>query len=348
MDQFCISLTIYTDSASVPDPYHFCFMTDHLFYETIRSSSYTYLIGVAGDSGSGKTTFSNAISAIFGSDLVSTITLDDYHILDREERTRQGITPLDPAANDLAGLARDVALLKEGKSIMKPVYSHESGSFSEPVLFHPTRFVILEGLHPFATPELRTHLDYMIFVDPENEVKYDWKLRRDVGKRNYTPEAVLEEIRIREPDYERYVRPQRQYATSVIRIAYSGYGKALGSSRNIYRVSLAMRPPETCLEDIELNLDLCGLYARSTHDFLIECGTLDMDERRIRMLSVDGELSHETIHRIEQNIEHQTGVHPIDIFTGKEVISGTDLIRLILSWQIINHRILIDIRNRTL
>lgn len=321
-------------------------MTNHTFHEAILSSSYTYIIGVAGDSGSGKTTFSNAISAIFGNDVVSTITLDDYHTLDREERARKGITPLSPAANDLDRLARDVALLKAGKTINKPVYSHATGTFEPSVPFHPTRFIILEGLHPFATPELLKNLDYTIFVDPDKEVKYDWKLRRDVGKRSYTPEVVLEEIQAREPDYLKYVFPQRQVAGCVIRIAYSGYGKSLGSSRNIYRITLAMKPPENCLNDIELNIDLCSLFARSTHDFLIECSTIDLDERRMRMLSVDGELSHETIHQIEQNIELQTGIHPIDIFTENEVISGSDLVRLMISWQIINHRILIDIRDQ--
>lgn len=320
---------------------------NHTFHEMIRSSSYTYIIGVAGDSGSGKTTFSNAISTIFGSDLVSTITVDDYHIYDRDDRARLGLTPLSPEANDLARLARDISELKEGKAIQKPVYSHETGTIDEPVLFQPTRFIILEGLHPFATPELRAQLDYTIFVDPVNEVKYDWKLRRDVGKRNYKPEDVLLEIQKREPDYVSYVLPQRSHAGTIIRIAYSGYGKALGSSKNIYRIDLAMKPPETCLEDIELNIDLCGLFTRSSHDFQIECRTADIDDRRIRMLSMDGELSHETIHRIERNIEEQTGVHPIDLFKGKEVISGTDLARLIISWQIINHRILIDVRNKS-
>jgi phosphoribulokinase len=337
----------------IPEPFRHRFMpykpmicmNNHTLNEFIRSSSYTYIIGVAGDSGSGKSTFSNAIVSIFGADLVSTITLDDYHIYDRKERARLGITPLDPKANDLDRLARDVQLLKQGKPINKPVYSHETGTIEKPVIFHPTKFIILEGLHPFATGALLSQLDYTIFVDPDNEVKYDWKTRRDVGKRNYSPEAVREEIRRREPDYLAYVLPQRASAGTVIQVRYSGYGRELGLSRNIYRVTLAMKPPETCLEDIELNIDLCGLFARSSHDFLLECNTLELDGRRMRTLTADGELSHETIHKIERNIEEQTGVHPIDLFTGKEVIAGSDLARLIISWQIINHRILIDIRN---
>ncbi|PWR74004.1 phosphoribulokinase [Methanospirillum lacunae] len=317
-------------------------MTRVTFHDSIQASSYIYIIGVAGDSGSGKTTFSDAITAIFGPDIVSTITLDDYHLYDRNERAQRKITPLNPVANDLDRLARDVATLKMGKPIEKPVYSHATGTFQNPITFYPTKFIILEGLHPFATPALLQHMDYTIFVDPDNEVKYDWKLRRDVGKRNYTPEAALEEIQKREPDYRRFVLPQRASAGTVIRIAYSGYSKALGISRNVYRITLGMKPPETCFEDVELNIDLCGLFTRSTHDFLLECGTLDLDNRRIRSLTIDGELSHETIHRIERNIEKQTDVHPIDIFTGKEVIAGSDLVRLIISWQIINHRIHID------
>lgn len=317
-------------------------MTQILFHDRIKASPYVYIIGVAGDSGSGKTTFSDAITAILGPDIVSTITLDDYHLLDRNERARRDLTPLNPEANDLDRLARDVAILKEGRPIEKPVYLHDSGTIGKSIAFYPTKFIILEGLHPFSTSSLLKHLDYTIFVDPDNEVKYDWKLRRDVSKRNYSPEAVLVDIQRREPDYRRYILPQRASAGTVIKIAYSHYGKALGTSRNVYRITLAMNPPEVCFEDIELNIDLCGLFTRSVHDFMLECGTLDLDNKRKRSLTIDGELSHETIHRIEKNIENQTGVHPIDIFTGKEVVAGSDLVRLIISWQIINHWILID------
>ncbi len=66
------------------------------FKDTIAASPYIFTIGVAGDSGSGKTTFTQGIRKIFGSDLVSTITLDDYHALDRKEREEQGFTALHP------------------------------------------------------------------------------------------------------------------------------------------------------------------------------------------------------------------------------------------------------------
>ena len=71
------------------------------FKEIIARSPKVFIIGVAGDSGSGKTTFTNAIRQIFGPDMVVTITLDDYHKFDREERHRLNITPLHPDANNL-------------------------------------------------------------------------------------------------------------------------------------------------------------------------------------------------------------------------------------------------------
>ena len=74
-------------------------MQTHSLKDTIAATPYIFTIGVAGDSGSGKTTFTQGVRSIFGSDLVSTITLDDYHRYDREERKELGITALNPAAN---------------------------------------------------------------------------------------------------------------------------------------------------------------------------------------------------------------------------------------------------------
>ena len=84
------------------------------FKETIAASPYIFTLGVAGDSGSGKTTFTEGIRSIFGTDLVSTITLDDYHRLDREGRKEQGLTALNPEANRIDQLEQDLILLKRG------------------------------------------------------------------------------------------------------------------------------------------------------------------------------------------------------------------------------------------
>ena len=121
------------------------------FKRVIAESPYVFVIGVAGDSGSGKTTFTRAIRAIFGKDLISTITTDDYHRYDRQERKKIGITPLVPRANRFDLLEEHLAALKAGRSINKPVYNHDNGTFAPPVPFSPTKLLIVAGLHPFPT-----------------------------------------------------------------------------------------------------------------------------------------------------------------------------------------------------
>ncbi|NLL10860.1 MAG: phosphoribulokinase [Methanomicrobiales archaeon] len=309
------------------------------FQEVIRQSSLIFLIGVAGDSGSGKSTFTKAISDIFGDELVTTIAVDDYHIYDRKTRSEMGITPLAHSANNLKLLEENLKDLKAGNAVLKPVYLHDHGTFGEPELLSPKKFIIVEGLHPYATDTLRKLYDYTIFVDPERDVKYDWKIRRDMKKRNYDKNEVLDEIIRREPDYIQYVLPQRARADSVIQINYSSYGKEEGEKRNVYRVMLSMPEQEYCFEDIELNIDLCDLFKKSSHDFSLACTSHSPDSRKMRALVVDGELMPDTIHKIERQIEYQTGVAPINIFRNQEHITGTDLVRLVLSWQIINGRI---------
>ena len=123
------------------------------FKDTIAASPYIFTIGVAGDSGSGKTSFTRGVRNIFGNDLVSTITLDDYHSLDRAGRQEQGITALNPQANRIGQLEQDLIMLKRGVPIEKPVYNHATGTFDPPAIFRPRKILILEGLHTLFTPD---------------------------------------------------------------------------------------------------------------------------------------------------------------------------------------------------
>jgi len=314
---------------------------DHLpnFKEIIAHSPVIFTIGVAGDSGSGKTTFTNAIRQIFGPELVSTITLDDYHKYDREERKRLDITPLHPDANNLSGLENDITRLKKGKSIQKPVYNHETGRFDLPVPFSAGKILILEGLHTLFTPGLRELMDFSIFVDPENEVKYAWKRERDMELRGYSSENVSVEIQRRETDYLQYISPQRCHADAVIWIRPSRYGHENGARKNIYNISLMQNRMRRTIRDIDLNFDLYSMLSFHDHDFLLEFSTQMVDCTRMRALTFDGEMNYDTIRKLEKSIEYQTGVHPIAMFEGREFVTPTDIVQLILSWRIIHRRI---------
>jgi phosphoribulokinase len=312
------------------------------FKDTIAASPYIFTLGVAGDSGSGKTTFTQGVRSIFGNDLVSTITLDDYHSLDREGRREQGITALNPKANRIDQLEQDLITLKRGVPIEKPSYNHTTGTFDKPAIFRPKKILILEGLHTLFTPTLRKYLDFTLFVDPSKQVKYDWKILRDVNKRGYSREAVLKEIAEREPEYERYIAPQIDYADAVIGIDYSRYGQQLGKERNVYKITLSQNRMKQSIENIDLSLDLYSILSLSERNFSLEFVTSGQDDHRMGKLIIDGELSGHVVKKLESSLEEQTRVHPISVFRHRPYVTAGDLAQLILCWRIIHRRIFLE------
>ncbi|MCK8518926.1 phosphoribulokinase [Methanoculleus sp. 7T] len=312
------------------------------FKRVIAESPYVFIIGVAGDSGSGKTTFTQAIRAIFGEDLVSTITIDDYHRYDRRERKELGITPLVPEANRFDLLEEHLEALKAGKPIAKPVYNHDTGVFDPPVPFKPTKILILEGLHPFITPKMRDLIDFKLYVDPDPEVKRAWKIKRDVEQRGYSPDAVIREMEERKPDFERYVAPQCRFADAVIKVAFSKYGREASEERNVYHVTLCQSKFERSIRDVDLSIDLFGILSLSQRNFMVEFTTEDVGGTAMGALAFDGELNYAVVRKLERNIEIQTQVQPISLVQNGAYLTAGDMAQLILAWRIINRRIFIE------
>jgi len=312
------------------------------FKRVIAESPYVFIIGVAGDSGSGKTTFTRAIRAIFGKDLISTITTDDYHRYDRQERKDLGVTPLIPEANRFDLLEEHLFDLKAGRSIQKPVYNHDNGRFDPPVPFHPTKILIVEGLHPFITERLRDLIDFKLYVDPDPDVKRAWKIKRDVEQRGYSPEAVLAEMEVRRPDYERYVEPQRRFADAVIRIAFSKYGREISENRNVYHVTLCQNEIGRTIKNIDLSIDLFPILSLAQRNFMVEFTTEEVEGREMGALTFDGELNYTVVRKLERNIEIQTQVRPINLVKNGAYLTAGGIAQLILAWRIINRRIAIE------
>lgn len=174
------------------------------------------VVGIAGDSGAGKSTFIQAVRKMLGPDRVLMIDLDDYHTLDRKQRKALGITPLNPRANDLGLVAEHIRQLKRGQVIRKPVYDHTTGTFGEPEEVAPREIVIIQGLLPFYTPELRSLVDIKVYFDTHPELKLRWKVKRDAEERGYRVEEVLLEILHRLDDFRRYVEPQKSHADMLL------------------------------------------------------------------------------------------------------------------------------------
>lgn len=176
------------------------------------------LIGVAGDSGCGKSTFLRRITDLFGKEFVTVICLDDYHCLDRKQRKETGITALDPRANNFDLMYEQIKALKNGETINKPIYNHETGMIDPPELVEPNHVVVIEGLHPLYDERVRSLIDFSVYLDISEEVKIAWKIQRDMSERGHTYEDVLAAINARRPDFSAYIEPQREFADVVIQV----------------------------------------------------------------------------------------------------------------------------------
>ncbi|MDY6484287.1 nucleoside/nucleotide kinase family protein [Acinetobacter faecalis] len=181
-----------------------------------RLSRKPFIIGIAGDSGAGKDTFSDAISALFGENSVTKISGDDYHLWDRQKPMWQVMTHLNPMANDLEGFSNDLVLLNDGKSILSRHYNHTTGKMSKPHKVKSNDFIIASGLHALYLPVLRECCNLKIYLNIDEELRRYFKLQRDVHQRGHTVERVLNSFEKREPDSERFIRPQAKYADLII------------------------------------------------------------------------------------------------------------------------------------
>ncbi len=177
------------------------------------------MMAIAGDSAAGKTTLTSGLVATLGPGRVTAICVDDYHRYDREERKSLPFTALHPDCNHLDIMEQHLQLLAAGHPVLKPVYDHGTGQLARPELVTPAEFVVVEGLLPLHSKLSRACFDISIYLDPPEEIRHGWKVRRDTEKRGYTEEQVRAELLRREPESAAYIRPQRAAADVVVRFA---------------------------------------------------------------------------------------------------------------------------------
>ncbi|WP_310630227.1 uridine kinase [Paraburkholderia sp.] len=181
-----------------------------------RLSRRPFVLGVAGDSGAGKDTFSDAIKGLFGGHSVTTLSGDDYHLWDRQKPMWQVMTHLNPMANDLEGFANDLVDLRDGKAIQSRHYDHSTGRMSRPFRIPSNDIIIASGLHALYLPLLRECYNLSIYLDIDENLRRHFKMQRDVYQRGHSVEKVLSSFERREPDSARFIRPQAAHADLVL------------------------------------------------------------------------------------------------------------------------------------
>ncbi len=177
------------------------------------------ILGISGDSGSGKTLLSNDISMILQSSVVK-IEGDADHRWERDDKNWKNITHLDPKANYLYKQYQDLLELKKGNAIFRREYDHKKGVFTKERIVEPKDFIILTGLHTFYLPLMRNIIDLKIFLNPQEELRKEWKIKREIKKRGYTKDEVLKQLSKREKDSQIFIKPQKKYADIIISYSY--------------------------------------------------------------------------------------------------------------------------------
>merc|ERR1712094_119984 len=124
------------------------------------------------------------------SDTTTVICLDDYHLNDRGGRKVTGRTALDLAENNFDLMYEQLKELKAGNAIKKPIYNHVNGTLDTPEEITPTQIVIVEGLHPMADPRVRELLDFSLYLDITDDVKFAWKIQRDMVERGHADVVI--------------------------------------------------------------------------------------------------------------------------------------------------------------
>ena len=177
------------------------------------------VIGIAGGTGSGKTTLMKNIMEKFG-DVVTVLSHDNYyHRHDEmpfEERCQLNYD--EPAALETDLMARQLDALRHGQAIDCPVYDFATHNRSNETLrIEPRQVIIVEGILIFENEALRNLMDIRIFVDTDADIRICRRIKRDVNKRGRTLESVITQYQTTvKPMHEKYVEPSKKYAHIVV------------------------------------------------------------------------------------------------------------------------------------
>lgn len=178
------------------------------------------VIGVAGGTGSGKSTLVKRLQEAFKDDDVATLCHDFYYKahpeLTYEERTKLNYDH--PAAFDTDMLVEHIRALKSSVPVEHPVYSFvEHNRTDERVLVKPSKVIIVDGILIFEHKELRELMDIKVFVDTDADLRLARRILRDVCERGRTMQSVIDQYTTTvKPMHEEFVEPSKRYADVII------------------------------------------------------------------------------------------------------------------------------------
>jgi uridine kinase len=253
-----------------------------------RLSRKPFVIGIAGDSGSGKDTLADSLESLFGNHSVTKISGDDYHLYDRKKPVWKLLTHLNPMSNNLEKFAHDLADLANNKNILTRNYNHETGKLSHPIKIKSNDIIISSGLHALFFPELRNLYNLSIYLDIDESLRRYFKFKRDLNSRSQSLADISKSLEKREVDSSKFIRPQAMFADLVFSLkpAASHFLK-VKKDKKLPPLKLVVRSPY-------------GLNESTITHTLISLSSLKVD-RNIKSgsngfeLTIEGDISSEDI-----------------------------------------------------
>ena len=206
------------------------------------------VIAIAGDSGTGKSTITEAIRDMFKNSFL--LECDRYHKWERKHPMWNELTHLNPAANYITKMQDDVFDLKVGQRVYQVDYDHELGKFTDQQCIDPADTLLVCGLHSLYLGADVCNLK--IFVEADDDIRIPWKLNRDSTIRRRTYEEVREQIECRKEDYNLYVA--RQKADADIIIKYYSDGSHLCLTITTDQCAIDYGPTDNPLEHIRATI----------------------------------------------------------------------------------------------
>jgi len=179
-----------------------------------------FLLGVAGGSGSGKTTVAERLAGLVGGSDLALLRLDAYY-RDRNHlpfEERAAINYDHPDAFDWPLLLDHVAALSDGLPVQVPVYDFATYLRSpDRITVSPARIVVVEGILVLYEPELRERFDLRVFVDTDADVRFIRRLERDVAERERSPASVIDQyLGTVRPSHQQFIEPSKRYADVIV------------------------------------------------------------------------------------------------------------------------------------
>ncbi len=196
-------------------------MTILISYNHFMPESTSHLvIGIAGGSGSGKTTVAQTILQRVGPDRISFLQHDAYYkdLSGLPLAQRREVNFDHPNSLDNETLIRHILMLKAGQEVNVPIYDFATHSRTpETFVVQPRPVILVEGILIFAEPELRQLFDVKIFVDTDSDIRFIRRLQRDITERGRTTELVIKQYQSTvRPMHLEFVEPSKRYADVII------------------------------------------------------------------------------------------------------------------------------------